>query len=187
MSSQTKFRFAHLYGFTLAETMITLVILGIVATLVVPGLVRKNTERINRTKVRKAMSQYETVLNKIVAENGIRTNSELTSWASWYGDTTAEKQEKKRCYRVKQYFKIKNIDEYCNYVLESDNKVYEVNINFMDINKPSEGDYIYMPEKALKENVSLNFGPINNDNLNEDDIIVLSNKGNKIYLQRFFG
>lgn len=83
--------------------------------------------------------------------------------------------------------KIKNIDEYCNYVLESDNKVYEVNINFMDINKPSEGDYIYMPEKALKENVSLNFGPINNDNLNEDDIIVLSNKGNKIYLQRFFG
>ena len=66
--------------------------------------------------------------------------------------------------------KIKSIDEYCNYVLESDNKVYEVNINFMDINKPSEGDCIYMPEKALKENVSLNFGPINNDNLNEDDI-----------------
>ena len=83
--------------------------------------------------------------------------------------------------------KIKSIDEYCNYVLESDNKVYEVNINFMDINKPSEGDYVYMSEETLRENVSLNYGPINNDNLNENDIIVLSNKGNKIYLQRFFG
>ena len=83
--------------------------------------------------------------------------------------------------------KIKSIDEYCNYVLENDNKTYEVNMNFMSINKPSVEDYIYMPEKLLKENVSLNFGPVENDNLNEDEIIVLLNKENKIYLQRFFG
>ena len=44
--------------------------------------------------------------------------------------------------------KIKSADEYCNYVLENDNKTYEVNMNFMGINKPSIKDYIYMPEKV---------------------------------------
>ena len=92
--------------FTLAETMVTLAILGVVAVLTVPSLVNKGIESTKRTKIKKAMETYETVLNKIVSENNLRTTSELTTWANWYGDTTAEKQNNRRCFRVKKYFKI---------------------------------------------------------------------------------
>ena len=84
--------------------------------------------------------------------------------------------------------KIKNKDKYSNYVLESNNKKYDVNINFMDAILPSVGEHIYMPEKVLNENVSLNYGIIeDSSNINEDEIIVLVKNNNKIYMQRFYG
>ena len=47
---------------------------------------------------------------------------------------------------------IKSKDEYTNYVLEDNNgKSYDVNINFMEIDIPNIGDYIYIPEKVLKD------------------------------------
>ena len=80
-------------------------------------------------------------------------------------------------------------DEYSNYVLEdNDNKKYEVNINFMGIDKPSIGTIIYIQEEVLKENVSLNYGLVDNTfNINENELIVLVNNDKKTYLQRFYG
>ena len=46
-------------GFTLAETLITLTILGVVAAITVPSLINKQIESANRTKVKKAMAVYE--------------------------------------------------------------------------------------------------------------------------------
>ena len=83
---------------------------------------------------------------------------------------------------------IKNKDEYSNYVLEGNNETYDVNINFMDVELPSVGDYFYIPEKVLKEKVSLNYGIIeSSNNIDEEELMVIVKNNNKIYLQRFYG
>ena len=62
------FASAHSSGFTLAETLITLTILGVVAAITVPSLINKYIESSNRTKVKKAMAAYEKALNQIIIE-----------------------------------------------------------------------------------------------------------------------
>ena len=81
-ASQTKFRniIAQSYGFTLAETLIVAAILGVIAVLVIPNLIRNQIESQNRIKVKKAMSVYERALSKIVIENDLRNNTTLTDY-----------------------------------------------------------------------------------------------------------
>ena len=57
------------HGFTLAETLITLTILGVVAAIIVPSLINKQIESANRTKVKKAMAVYEKALNQMIIDN----------------------------------------------------------------------------------------------------------------------
>ena len=64
-------------AFTLAETMIVLVILGVIASITIPALVRNQMDAQNRTRLRKAMTVYDMVLNKMVVENGIKSNDAL--------------------------------------------------------------------------------------------------------------
>ncbi|MBQ7450448.1 prepilin-type N-terminal cleavage/methylation domain-containing protein, partial [bacterium] len=54
------------YGFTLAETLITLSILGIVAAITIPSLVGRQIESQNRTKLKKAMTMYEKAINNML-------------------------------------------------------------------------------------------------------------------------
>ena len=86
-------------------------------------------------------------------------------------------------------FKIIKCDRFSNYELEDvDGKKYQVNINFMDIDKPICGTIIYIQESVLKEKVSLNYGPVEKDkDVDENELIVLSYDNNKIYLERFYG
>ena len=69
-------------AFTLAETMIVIVVLGIIATLTIPALVNKNKESVAKTKVRKAMAAYESALNKMIIENDLKSDTALNEWAS---------------------------------------------------------------------------------------------------------
>ena len=64
-------------AFTLAEMLIVLVILGVIASITIPALVNRHVETERRTKLRKAMTVYDTALNKMVIENGIRSNDAL--------------------------------------------------------------------------------------------------------------
>ena len=82
-------------GFTLAETMIVIVVLGIIATLTIPALVNKNKESVAKTKVRKAMAAYESALNKMIIENDLKSDTALNEWAG----TTAN------CGNPSNYFK----------------------------------------------------------------------------------
>lgn len=86
-------------------------------------------------------------------------------------------------------FTIVKTDEFANYILEDKNgKKYNVNINFIGIKKPSIGTIIYIDEFALNENVSLNYGLIEKDLLqNEKELVTLISKNEKIYLQRYYG
>ena len=68
-------------GFTLAEVLITLTILGIVAMLVVPGLTKNGQTKAKRVKIKKAISVYESVINSIIIENNLpRNTSSLDSF-----------------------------------------------------------------------------------------------------------
>ncbi|MBQ7450158.1 type II secretion system protein [bacterium] len=68
-------------GFTLAETLITLSILGIVAAITIPSLVGRQIENQNRTKLKKAMATYEKVINNILIENDLQTEDSFKAWA----------------------------------------------------------------------------------------------------------
>ena len=68
-------------AFTLAETMIVIVVLGIIATLTIPALVNKQKESVAKTKVRKAMAAYESALNKMIIENDLKSDTALNEWA----------------------------------------------------------------------------------------------------------
>ena len=114
--SQTKFRCAHTshtlrmqahskskdfgslcnsYGFTLAETLITLTILGIVAAITVPGLINRQQEAANKTKVKKAMTMYEKALNQMIIENDLKTNQAIIDFGAEGG----------ACANTTEYFK----------------------------------------------------------------------------------
>ena len=82
-------------GFTLAETMIVLVILGIVAAITVPALVRNQIDAQNRTRLRKAMTVYDMALNKMVVENDFKNTTALTDWGNG-----------NNCVNTKPYFKV---------------------------------------------------------------------------------
>ena len=86
-------------AFTLAETMIVLVILGIVAAITIPALVRRHVESSNRTKIRKAMAVYDTAINKMVVENGIKSNDALIN------EFNADKNNNS-CAKSRAYFKV---------------------------------------------------------------------------------
>ena len=66
--SQTKFcnSVAHSYGFTFAEVMITLVIVGIVSMLVVPNLLDSSNQKVNIAAAKKA--KYEIAQASLMAQ-----------------------------------------------------------------------------------------------------------------------
>ena len=60
-------------AFTMAETTIVLIIIGVIATMTIPTLIKRHQIAINRTKVSKAMVVYETAVNTLVIDKGFKT------------------------------------------------------------------------------------------------------------------
>ena len=56
-------------AFTLAEVLITLSILGVVAALTIPSLVNRQSDLAAQVKLKKAISNYEDVIGTYMAEN----------------------------------------------------------------------------------------------------------------------
>ena len=73
--------YKKIMGFTLAETLIVLVILGIIASITIPAVIRNQMEAQNRTRIRKAMTVYDMALNKIVVENQLKSDRAVQDWA----------------------------------------------------------------------------------------------------------
>lgn len=82
--------------------------------------------------------------------------------------------------------KVIKIDKY-DYILEdSDNKKYNYNMEFLDC-KIEVGDYIYISEKILNDNM-LTFGTLRDDKSStEDDLIKIIHGDNEFYLMRYYG
>lgn len=58
-------------AFTLAEVLITLSILGVIAAITIPALVNRNNDIAAQTKIKKAIAAYENVANVYMAENQV--------------------------------------------------------------------------------------------------------------------
>ena len=68
-------------AYTLAEILIVLTILGIVGTITISSVVKKQFEIQNKTKTKKAMAIYESLINNIIAETELRSDTALRNWA----------------------------------------------------------------------------------------------------------
>ena len=64
-------------AFTLAEVLITLGIIGIVAAMTLPALIASNKEKARVTNLKKIYSQIQNAWNMAIAENGDATNWDL--------------------------------------------------------------------------------------------------------------
>ncbi len=69
-------------GFTLAETLITLVVIGVVAALTVPTLIVKHQKEETVTRLKRVYSTVSQVTNKSIADNG-----PIASWKIESGKT----------------------------------------------------------------------------------------------------
>ena len=79
-------RRGKLCAFTLAEVLITLVIVGVIAALTVPTLIAKYTEQQTVTAVKKFYSEISQAYNAAIAKNG-----PTDTWELVYGGESAEK------------------------------------------------------------------------------------------------
>lgn len=84
-------------GFTLAEVISVVIVLGIVAAIIIPSAIRRHIEIVKRTKIKKALASYETLIQKMIIENDLRSETALNDWAAGPNGT---------CANARKYFKI---------------------------------------------------------------------------------
>lgn len=58
------------YGFTLAEVLITLTIVGVIAAIMIPDVIYKSQVNKNITLLKKTYASLQQVTNRVIAENG---------------------------------------------------------------------------------------------------------------------
>ena len=68
-------------GFTLAEVLITLVIIGVIAAITVPSLINKTNNQEYVSRLKKAYSTLAQATNKIIAEEGT-PQANVGGWSS---------------------------------------------------------------------------------------------------------
>lgn len=88
--------------------------------------------------------------------------------------------------------KVLRIEEYNNYVLECNNKIYNLTIEFLGDKVPKVNDVIYVNDKILEEVNLYTYGPLNskyskNINVNEEELIKVVTSDDAYYLQRYYG
>ena len=81
-------------AFTLAETMIVVVVLGIIASMTVPTLIARQRETARKTTIKKAMDSYNSVIQQLVINNNLKYFSSALS--NWYNNN---------CSRATEFFK----------------------------------------------------------------------------------
>jgi len=62
-------------GFTLAEVLVTLAVIGIVAALTIPTLIQSSSQKQAKTSIKKAMSVLNQALAMSIAENSLDANA----------------------------------------------------------------------------------------------------------------
>ena len=71
----------ELRGFTLAEVLITLVIIGVIAAMTIPTLINKTNNQEYASKLKKVYSTLAQATNRIIAEEG-NPRADIGGWAN---------------------------------------------------------------------------------------------------------
>ena len=79
------------YAFTLAETLVTVITLGVIAIIALPNVFKNFSESHKIIKIKKAMAAYESVVRRINIENRFKTNEALLTWAPLNNCTNTSK------------------------------------------------------------------------------------------------
>ena len=87
--------------------------------------------------------------------------------------------------------RIVDIDN-CNYILEENNKLYNLVIEFLGNKIPNINDILYISSKILKEKNIYTYGPLKgryckNINITEEELIKVITTNEEYYLQRYYG
>ena len=83
-------------GFTLAETLIILIVLGLVVSITIPNVYKRYKESLGRTKIKKSMTIYDYFISKWTVENDLKSGTALQQWASANNCENTTKYFKKR-------------------------------------------------------------------------------------------
>ena len=73
--------FRRFKGFTLAEVLITLVIIGVIAAMTIPTLINKTNNHEYISRLKKAYSTMAQATNRIIAEEG-NPRADIGGWAT---------------------------------------------------------------------------------------------------------
>ena len=73
-------------AFTLAEVLIVLTLLGIVAMLTLPTVIQRSKEAAERTKIRHGMENYDAAILNMTVENGIKSKKALETFGEEGGN-----------------------------------------------------------------------------------------------------
>lgn len=87
--------------------------------------------------------------------------------------------------------KVHRIEKY-DYILETNNKTYKVNIEFLGDKKPTIDNIIYLPQKIIEEKNLYTYGPLNgkyckNIDITEEELLKVITPNEEYYLQRYYG
>ena len=119
---------------TMAEVLIVLSLLGVVAVITIPSAIIEHRKNVARVRVKRAMAYYEATFKKIVVDNNLMTDSKVDSVI----DTCVKKQK---------YFKVVEIMDNP----EPNDCVFRTAENFwwnvQDIKNP----YVSMSQNGLNE------------------------------------
>ena len=130
--------FRNKKGFTLAETLITLTILGVVAAVLVPSIIRNYQKRVTIIKLQKAYATIEKMATNIAANTGcLGQDLNCTGLLSRNDFTNA-------------FIELSNI-KYKKYISNSGCKVIKV-LNFETTNYQSSPD-VYCDVIVTKDNI----------------------------------
>ena len=102
-------KYSKIIAFTLAEALIVLSMLGVVAALTIPSLYKRHTETLKRTKLKKAMTVYDSVVRRLKAEHNLNTEAKFDNYVNG----------EENCARTTVYF-IKTEGEGCEFKTTDD-------------------------------------------------------------------
>ncbi len=104
-------------AFTLAEVLITLGIIGVVAAMTLPTLIQKNNDRVTITKLKKFMSVMNSAITMAINENGPIESWDLvvSNYDEELGGATPEAKEGKDAFLKKYILPYVKYSSYCLY------------------------------------------------------------------------
>ena len=73
-------------AFTMAETLVVVSVLGIVAALTIPSLYSRHVQSLNRNKLKKTMATYDTVVRRMISEHNLSNENKFDTFTTSEND-----------------------------------------------------------------------------------------------------